>query len=151
MPYLVGTDEAGYGPNLGPLVITTTVWRVDSIKDTDLFSKLRGPVRSVDDEGADENDVVIGDSKHLYKPGKGLAGLEQGVFTCLAAVKKRPHTWKRIWKLLAAEDSASLAQLPWYRDFDDKLPIDFSTHKIRRRSERLCLNARRLCAYPRES
>ena len=28
MPYLVGTDEAGYAPNLGPLVISATVWWV---------------------------------------------------------------------------------------------------------------------------
>jgi hypothetical protein len=26
MGYLIGTDEAGYGPNLGPLVISATVW-----------------------------------------------------------------------------------------------------------------------------
>jgi ribonuclease HII len=28
MAYLIGTDEAGYAPNLGPLVISSTVWRV---------------------------------------------------------------------------------------------------------------------------
>ncbi len=26
--YSIGTDEAGYGPNLGPLVIVATVWRI---------------------------------------------------------------------------------------------------------------------------
>jgi ribonuclease HII len=28
MAYLIGTDEAGYAPNLGPLVISCTVWHV---------------------------------------------------------------------------------------------------------------------------
>lgn len=28
MSYLVGTDEAGYGPNLGPLVVSASVWEV---------------------------------------------------------------------------------------------------------------------------
>ena len=50
MAYLIGTDEAGYGPNLGPLVVSATVWRVDSVKHTDLFSRLRGAVRQVSDE-----------------------------------------------------------------------------------------------------
>jgi ribonuclease HII len=29
MAYLIGTDEAGYAPNLGPLVISSTLWRVE--------------------------------------------------------------------------------------------------------------------------
>ena len=28
MSYLLGTDEAAYGPKLGPLVVSVTVWRV---------------------------------------------------------------------------------------------------------------------------
>ena len=28
MGYLIGTDEAGYGPNLGPLLVTATLWSV---------------------------------------------------------------------------------------------------------------------------
>ena len=30
--YLIGTDEAGYGPNLGPLVISATVWQVSGAR-----------------------------------------------------------------------------------------------------------------------
>jgi len=137
MPYLVGTDEAGYGPNLGPLVISASVWRVESIEHTDLFARLgKNTVRVAGDDDLADDDVVIGDSKELYKPGKGLAGLEQGVFTCLAAVKKKPRTFKKIWKELAKEDAACLADLPWYRDFDDKLPLELSSKDIRNRAER---------------
>ncbi|MFM8709140.1 MAG: hypothetical protein ACKOHK_13950, partial [Planctomycetia bacterium] len=28
MTLLIGTDEAGYGPNLGPLVVAATAWRI---------------------------------------------------------------------------------------------------------------------------
>jgi ribonuclease HIII len=27
--YVIGMDEAGYGPHLGPLVISASVWQVD--------------------------------------------------------------------------------------------------------------------------
>ena len=32
MAYLIGTDEAGYGPFLGPLVIATSVWQVPDLE-----------------------------------------------------------------------------------------------------------------------
>jgi hypothetical protein len=31
MLYLLGTDEAGYGPNLGPLVVAATLWKVSGV------------------------------------------------------------------------------------------------------------------------
>ena len=41
MAYLIGTDEAGYGPNLGPLVISATVWEVpDDVGGENLFDRL---------------------------------------------------------------------------------------------------------------
>jgi hypothetical protein len=42
MPYLIGTDEAGYGPNLGPLVISASVWQVpDGVRGEDLYGRLK--------------------------------------------------------------------------------------------------------------
>jgi hypothetical protein len=43
MPYLIGIDEAGYAPNLGPLVIGGTLWKVPEA-DCDLYHLLRGAV-----------------------------------------------------------------------------------------------------------
>ncbi len=32
--FVIGTDEAGYGPNLGPLVISATLWETpDELDD----------------------------------------------------------------------------------------------------------------------
>lgn len=139
MPYLIGTDEAGYGPNLGPLVVSATVWRVDSLDDKDLYARLNRAVRTTDQttKETSEPTVVIGDSKDLYKPGKGLAGLEQGVFTCLAAVKKKPRTWRTMFKSLAKDDCGCLAELPWYRNFNDKLPIELPKKELTSRAEKL--------------
>ena len=76
---LIATDEAGYGPKLGPLVIVATTWRLpDSMGQSpsqeeldDLFACVREPTSCGDDR------VVINDSKAVYQSrGKdGLRGL----------------------------------------------------------------------------
>lgn len=42
MAYLIGTDEAGYGPNLGPLVVSATVWQVpDDLTHANLYAAVK--------------------------------------------------------------------------------------------------------------
>ena len=49
MTYLIGTDEAGYGPNLGPLVISATVWQVpEGVRSEDLYQQLQGVITTAD-------------------------------------------------------------------------------------------------------
>ena len=43
MLHVIGTDEAGFGPNLGPLVVSATVWQMPGgIGVEDLRSAGRG-------------------------------------------------------------------------------------------------------------
>lgn len=146
MPYLVGTDEAGYGPNLGPLVISATVWRVDSMGHTDLYSRLRSVRRSNDQEGAEQ--IVVADSKLLYKPGKGLAGLERGVLAFLAALGQRPTTWRKIWRCLRADASDSISQLPWYQAYDDQIPVDAAEASVAAQAAMLTADCQRAACIP---
>ena len=38
---LIGTDEAGYGPNLGPLTVAATAWHLpDGVEPLDLWKAL---------------------------------------------------------------------------------------------------------------
>ncbi|MEM0925815.1 MAG: hypothetical protein AAGJ83_07240, partial [Planctomycetota bacterium] len=67
--YLIATDEAGYGPKLGPLVITASIWRlprsVDSKDPTALqacFSKLIEPIE------IERSVLSVDDSKVVFKP-----------------------------------------------------------------------------------
>ena len=40
--FILGTDEAGYGPNLGPLVISVSVWTAERDLDgTEMYKRLR--------------------------------------------------------------------------------------------------------------
>ena len=100
MHYLVGTDEAGYGPNLGPLVISATVWEVpDEVQSNSLYDRLADAVAAAPGRG--DPRVAIGDSKDLYKPGKGLRLLERGLWAAWRLLGRQPGTCAEAWDLLA--------------------------------------------------
>ena len=72
---ILGTDEAGYGPNLGPLVVSLTAWEADRGDLSPMFEPLK------------QAGISIGDSKKLYHGGS-LAALETGVLVLLRTLKK---------------------------------------------------------------
>jgi hypothetical protein len=83
MALLIGMDEAGYGPNLGPLVISATAWDVPgNPRKVDLWTTFAGIV----EQSAPMNDshIQIADSKDVYSPARGLDCLEAGVLRSLA-------------------------------------------------------------------
>lgn len=84
MPWIIGIDEAGYGPPLGPLVMTSVACRVPGRPArTDLWRVLQAAVRR-DCADADER-ILIADSKVVYSTTRGLAGLEIGVTAALSS------------------------------------------------------------------
>ncbi|MEQ8847080.1 hypothetical protein [Botrimarina sp.] len=110
--WTVGVDEAGYGPNLGPLVVVATAWRGPA--DTPLESALAPALAA--DVGEEER-LVIADSKSVYKPGGGLAALERAVYAATGA----PTNW-RGW-LAQLGVTADATPPPWRQGYDPPLPI----------------------------
>jgi hypothetical protein len=127
MQYLIGTDEAGYGPNLGPLVISATVWQVpDDVGSGDLYQRLADVVVPTAEQAVENPTacVAIADSKALYKSGRGLRHLERGLWAALAVVGRRPQTWREVWEALAPGSGEHLRAIPWYAAYDSPVPLD---------------------------
>jgi len=137
MPYLIGTDEAGYGPNLGPLVISATVWHVpDEVANGDLYEWLDGVVSRKVSRKTGVPSIPIADSKALYKPGGGLGALEYGVLSALVAAHIGVTNWGEAWRTLAPDSGFWMAAIPWYDAFERKLPVDADAEQILHLSER---------------
>ena len=122
MAYLIGTDEAGYGPFLGPLIIATSVWRVPDL-EIDLAERFEQS--NTGDATALKLPVVIDDSKRVYKRRQGLGSLEHTVLPALATTLpagQHPIDWKSLWGQLAPDSEQAQTELPWYQDCDLVIP-----------------------------
>lgn len=76
MTLLIGTDEAGYGPNLGPLTVAATAWRVAAPPD-----EVEATLAAAVDAAVPAR--LWGDSKTIYRAGAGFEQLEGGVLVAL--------------------------------------------------------------------
>jgi hypothetical protein len=114
MPWIIGIDEAGYGPNLGPLVMTSVACRVpEELIDADFWDILSQAVCR--QPGADDERLHIDDSKQVYSTTRGLRALETSV---LAAVPIGPGIEDLVLDALIAWSSpgyrAELRAETWY-------------------------------------
>src|SRR3954451_24084725 len=98
MPWRVGLDEAGYGPNLGPLVMASSACHVPEDAPPSLWKLLRRAVRRTDHKADDR--LLIDDSKKVNQGDDGLARLEAGVLGTRAC-RSAPQDSLRVSDLLA--------------------------------------------------
>ena len=141
MRYIVGLDEAGYGPNLGPLIVAATVWEVPPHTDEDgLYSLLADAiVPSAGRAAGGSGRVAMADSKCLYQSGGGLRNLERGVLGALRTLGAEVDLWSEVWDALVPDSLAALARIPWYADFDEPAPVHAPPEELA--SVSVCLSA----------
>lgn len=145
MALLIGMDEAGYGPNLGPLLISATAWEVSGDpRKIDLWEKFSGIVEQ--SAPSDGSHIQIADSKKVYTPARGLANLEDGVLSALTVWRGCaanrdgnhpngeadsdgvPRSFRDLVGLAAIRPPEELDGEPWFAGVD--LPLERAINSV---------------------
>ena len=145
MAFLIGTDEAGYGPNLGPLVIGGTRWSVPEL-DFDVDQALCHAICREKSGRAKSNTeslprLLMADSKEVYKAGK-IKELELGVLSMFAAVHgKSPANLHELMQSVCGPTqisrTAQQCQEFWLNNSPISLPVVASKESIDDQANRL--------------
>lgn len=123
-----GIDEAALGPFLGPYCCSAVTFEVEGEEELyDRFSSF--------------SHLKIGDSKQLYKAGKGLEELEKTSLSFLKVLTGViPETLEDLLSMVIADKQtiAEIQSIPWYQSLKDfQLPQDNGLETINKTSEDL--------------
>lgn len=124
MAVLVGIDEAGFGPILGPLVVSSTAFSIGGERPgADLWHLLRKSVGTSSRHLAGR--ILITDSKKAYNRKRGVKYLERAALACLQSLGKEPATVSELLSALSPDSLQRLKVYPWYRNIaEHKLLAD---------------------------
>jgi ribonuclease HII len=142
MPWIIGIDEAGYGPKLGPLVMTSAACRVpDALAGANLWQILRRAVRR--QRSTADGRILVEDSKVVYTTARGLHDLETGVLAVLPILRNHDEAClTHCIDSLCPTSHAELHGEPWYAG-TSTLPVSAPAAEVARaaaRFERACRN-----------
>jgi ribonuclease HII len=133
MAFVAGIDEAGFGPLLGPLVVSGVAFELPAeLVGADLWRALRPAVTKTIRKR--HSGIAVGDSKKLYKPDLGIEQLERGVLGMFSTLTDRTASLRGLLGLLSPAVPALMEQYPWYRGLDVPLPLRAEAAGLRIRS-----------------
>lgn len=134
MRWIFGIDEAGYGPNLGPLCLGFSGWEVVGPDPVPAWHMALAPSFQARTPRNPWGWIPLGDSKILHAPGRSGSVLEEAIEVFLDLADRLPvgpllanvpvqpsptKTNSRIWStLLSDHDQKALQAMPWYASAD---------------------------------
>ncbi|MBN2137927.1 MAG: hypothetical protein JW720_08970 [Sedimentisphaerales bacterium] len=120
MAILVGIDEAGFGPILGPLVVSSSTFSLPAeLLRADMWQILRKSVGKTRRHLAGR--LVIADSKKAYSRSRGIGTLERTILASLRCLGAEPATLNELLMLLCPTCFERLREYPWYESMDEHL------------------------------
>jgi ribonuclease HII len=124
MVVLAGIDEAGFGPILGPLVVSSSAFSLPQhLLTADLWQLLRKSVSETRKHLAGR--LLVVDSKKAYSKQKGIGHLQRTVLACLDCLGKTPATLTELLTLLSPDCIERLRDCAWHKDIADyRLAVD---------------------------
>lgn len=127
---LIGTDEAGYGPNLGPLTVTATAWEIPGdIEPASLWEEFSRIVTNAPTRG--DQRLFVADSKAVFSSGDGLENLEVAVLAFLRTLDCPVSTIDELCRAISGADFMTVYQEEFWNPTPGKsLPCDASEDHI---------------------
>jgi len=120
MTILAGIDEAGFGPLLGPLVVSSCAFAVAPEHiEADLWQVLRRSVGKTRKQLRAR--LLIADSKKAYNRDEGLGHLERTVLAAIRSLGQAPASLSDLLKLVCPECQRRVMEYPWYRGAESRL------------------------------
>lgn len=130
MAILVGIDEAGFGPLLGPLVVSSSTFSLPyHYLKSDLWQILRKSLSNRRKRLAGR--LLVADSKKAFSKSLGIKHLERTVLASLKCLGEEPATLAELMGILCPDCLERLSDYPWYENAGNRpLSIEVADRNI---------------------
>lgn len=137
--HILGIDEAGLGPILGPLTIGYAGFALPSALTPDALLRLDlWHLLGLGREPADrKKGPVVCDSKTLYTPARGLKALEEEILSWLALQSQEVNDFAAFWQVCCPHSAEKPGFYDWYSEPPKPFPLHSDSARLRLRAQPL--------------